>query len=193
MPLSRLGLAVLLLASPVLAADYEIDPDHSSVGFKVKHLAISNVPGGFSRFGGRFSFDPARPEAARVEAAISTSSIDTRHGKRDEHLRSPDFFDTARFPEITFASREVREASNEGFKLLGDLTIKGVTKPVTLDVSITGSGKDMYGKERAAFSATTRINRKEFGLTWSKVLETGALVVGDDVDVTIDIEGIKKG
>lgn len=193
MPLSRLGLFVLLLATPALAADYEIDPDHSSVGFKVKHLAISNVPGVFSRFGGRFSFDPARPEASRVEAAISTSSIDTRHGKRDEHLRSPDFFDTARFPEIAFASREVRDASNEGFKLLGDLTIKGVTKPVTLDVSITGSGKDMYGKERTAFSATTRINRKDFGLTWSKVLETGALVVGDDVDVTIDIEGIKKG
>jgi len=183
---------MLLVASSAFAANYEIDPDHSSVTFKVRHLAISSVDGHFADVKGGFSFDPANPSAAKANATIGVNSIDTRQTKRDEHLKSPDFLDATKHPTIAFTTNEIRDASSTAFKAVGDLTIHGVTKPVTLDVTVGGTAKDMYGNERAAFSATTTINRKDFGLVWNKVLETGALVVGDEVKIALEIEGIQK-
>lgn len=180
------------VTSSAWAAEYEIDPSHSSVGFKVKHLAISSVPGKFAEFKGTFSFDPENVEASKADASITATSIDTGDKKRDDHLRGGDFFDTTAHPMISFKSSKVEKLSDSEFKAHGDLSIHGVTKPVVLDVTFGGAVKDPWGKERAAFVATTKINRKDFGLTWSKVLETGGLVVGDDVAITLEVEGVKK-
>lgn len=173
------------------AADYAIDPSHSSVGFKVKHLAISSVPGKFGEFKGTFSFDPKNIDASKADAQISVGSINTGEAKRDDHLKSADFLDAAKFQTIAFKTTRVEKVSADQFKAHGDLTLHGVTRPVILDVTYGGSAVDPWGKERAAFLATTKINRKEFGLTWNKVLETGGLVVGDDVQITLEVEGIK--
>jgi polyisoprenoid-binding protein YceI len=180
-----------LLSSTCWAADYQIDPTHSSVTFKVKHLAISSVPGRFGELSGTFSFDPAKIEASKAQATLSVSSINTMDAKRDDHLKSPDFLDASKYPSITFKSNTVEKVSDTAFKAHGDLTIHGVTKPVTLDVTYGGSAKDPWGKERAAFEAKTVINRKDFGLTWNKTIETGGLVVGDEVQITLEIEGVK--
>lgn len=183
--------AAWLVAGVAWAADYAIDSSHSSIGFKVKHLAISSVPGTFSEFKGTFSYDPKNVAASKAEAHIVVKSIDTSDAKRDDHLRAADFFDESKYPTITFKSQKVEGVSESEFKAHGDLTIHGVTKPVVLDVTYGGSAVDPWGKERAAFVATTKINRKDFGLTWSKTLETGSLVVGDEVSITLEIEGIK--
>jgi polyisoprenoid-binding protein YceI len=185
-------LAVCITNNSAWAAEYEIDPSHSSVGFKVKHLAISSVPGKFAEFKGTFSFDPSNIEASKADATITATSIDTGDKKRDDHLRGGDFLDTSAHPAISFKSSKVEKVSDSEFKAHGDLSIHGVTKPVVLDVTFGGAVKDPWGKERAAFVATTKINRKDFGLTWSKVLETGGLVVGDDVAITLEVEGVKK-
>ncbi len=181
----------ILMSGPCWAADYQIDPTHSSVVFKVKHFGISSVPGRFGEVGGKFSFDPAKIEASKAEATISVMSINTMDAKRDDHLRSPDFLDVSKFSTISFKTTKVEKVSDSAFKALGELTIHGVTKPVTLDVTYGGAAKDPWGKERAAFEARAVINRKDFGLTWSKTLETGGLVVGDDVQITLEIEGVK--
>jgi polyisoprenoid-binding protein YceI len=187
-----LGVVVAcLVASTGWAADYKIDATHSSVGFKVKHLAISWVPGTFGDFKGMFSYDPANVAASKAEAEITVKSVNTADTKRDDHLRSGEFFDAEKFPSITFKSQKVEGVSDTEFKAHGNLTIHGVTKPVVLDVTYGGSAVDPWGNHRAAFVATTKINRKEFGLAWSKVLETGSLVVGDDVLITLEVEGIK--
>jgi polyisoprenoid-binding protein YceI len=180
-----------LLSSTCWAADYQIDPTHSSVTFKVKHLAISSVPGRFGELSGTFSFDPAKIEASKAQATLSVSSINTMDAKRDDHLKGPDFFDASKYPSITFKTNKVDKVSDAAFKAHGDLTIHGVTKPVTLDVTYGGSAKDPWGKERAAFEAKTVINRKDFGLTWNKTIETGGLVVGDEVQIALEIEGVK--
>lgn len=180
-----------LVSSTCWAADYTIDAAHSSVTFKVKHLAISSVPGRFGEVSGKFSFDPANIEAAKAEATIGAASINTMDAKRDDHLKSPDFLDVPKYPSITFKTTKIDKVSDSAFKAHGDLTIHGVTKPVTLDVTYGGAAKDPWGKERVAFEAKTMINRKDFGLTWSKTLETGGLVVGDDVQITLEIEGVK--
>ena len=180
-----------LLSSTCWAADYQIDSTHSSVTFKVKHLAISSVPGRFGDLSGTFSFYPAKIEASKAQATLSVSSINTMDAKRDDHLKGPDFFDASKYPSITFKTNKVDKVSDAAFKAHGDLTIHGVTKPVTLDVTYGGSAKDPWGKERAAFEARTVINRKDFGLTWNKTIETGGLVVGDDVHITLEIEGVK--
>jgi polyisoprenoid-binding protein YceI len=192
--MKKIILITLLSAFPILAAtaaDYKIDADHSTVGFKIKHLAISTVPGRFTEFSGTFSFDPANIAASKANATIAAKSINTEQKKRDDHLRSPDFFDASQFPEITFKSSTVTEIDKENFKVIGALTIHGVTQSVTLDVTYTGSAKDPWGNDRAAFTATTKLNRKDFGLTWNKLLESGGLLVGEEVSVTIEIEGIK--
>ncbi|MEY4668018.1 MAG: hypothetical protein RL518_717 [Pseudomonadota bacterium] len=181
----------ILLSSTCWAADYQIDPSHSSVVFKVKHLAISSVPGRFGDVSGTFSFDPGKIEDARAQATISVSSINTMDAKRDEHLKGADFFDASKYPSISFTTTRVDKVSDSAFKAHGDLSIHGVTKPVVLDVVYGGSAKDPWGKERIAFEAKTLINRKDFGLTWNKAIETGSLVVGDDVQITLEIEGIK--
>ncbi len=192
--MKRIVLAVitsLFAVSSSYAADYVIDPSHSSIGFKVKHLAISSVPGKFGEFKGAFSFDPQNVAGSKADAEISAASVNTGEAKRDDHLRSGEFFDTAQFPTISFKTTKVEKISDTEFKAHGDLAIHGVTRPVVLDVTYGGSATDPWGKERAAFFATTSINRKEFGLTWNKVLETGGLVVGDEVAITLEIEGVK--
>ena len=187
-----LGIVVAsLVAMNGWAVDYKIDPSHSSVGFKVKHLAISSVPGAFGEFKGNFSFDPANIAASKAEAEIVATSISTRDAKRDDHLRGSEFLAAQKFPSISFKSSKVEKVSDTEFKAHGDLTIHGVTRPVVLNVSYGGAAKDPWGNERAAFVATTKINRKDFGLTWSKAIETGALLVGEDVDITLEVEGVK--
>ena len=165
--------------------------NHSSIGFKIKHLAISNVPGKFTKYSGTFEYDPNNVAASKADATIEIASIDTEEIKRDDHLRSADFFDIKNFPQMTFKSKEVHPSGKDSFKVNGDLTIRGITKPVTLDVTYNGEVTDPWGNVKAGFSATTNINRKDFGLTWNKVLETGGLVVGEEVKIAIEVEGKK--
>jgi polyisoprenoid-binding protein YceI len=176
------------------AADtYEIDPAHTSVQFSVRHLMISNVRGEFTKLTGKAVGDADKPTAATVEATIEAVSIDTRNEKRDEHLRSPDFLDVAKFPTITFKSTKVEKAG-DGWKLTGDLTLHGVTKSVVLDVTnVTAPTKDPWGNTRIGASATTKINRQDFGITFNKVLDGGGVMVGDELAITIDVEVMKKG
>ncbi|MBI3544222.1 MAG: polyisoprenoid-binding protein [Deltaproteobacteria bacterium] len=188
--LSSLILAALTL-SPAGAAEYEIDPAHSSVGFKVRHL-VSKTAGKFDKFTGKISYDPAKPEASKVEADIVAASINTNEPKRDKHLRSPDFFDTDKFKTLTFKSTKVHDVKDKTMKVDGDLTIHGVTKPVTLDVEMTGEGKDPWGNVATGFTATTKVNRKDFGLTWNKALETGGVLVGDDIEIALEVEAHQK-
>ena len=180
-----------LIAGNCWATDYVIDASHSSVVFKVKHLAISSVPGRFGDLSGKFSFDPSNIEGSKAEATIKASTINTMDAKRDDHLKGADFLDVSKFPAIQFKTSKIEKVSDSVFNAHGDLSIHGVTKPVVLNVTYGGAAKDPWGKERAAFEAKTTINRKDFGLTWSKTLETGGLVVGDDVQITLEIEGVK--
>ncbi len=191
-PRSFLLGAMLLFSTPSFAANYKIDADHSTVGFKVKHLAISSVTGKFTSFEGNFNFEPNQVAESKAQAKISAVSVNTEQKKRDDHLRNPDFLNATKFPEITFKTTKVEPISPTEFKATGDLSIAGVTKSVTLDVQYGGAAKDPWGNERAAFSAVTKINRKDFGLTWNKVLETGGLLVGDDIAINIEIEAVKQ-
>ena len=192
----RLGIGfvvgLLLLHAPVVgAATYTVDQDHTTVEFKIHHL-LSYVRGTFNQFEGQFDYAPDHPEQWKASATIQASSIDTRVEKRDTHLRSPDFFDAEHYSTLTFTSTEVTDVTPTHAKLHGVLTLHGVQKPVVLDLTIHGVTKDPWGHVRASFTATTTINRKEFGLTWNKVLETGQLLVGEDVEIVLEIEGIEK-
>src|SRR6185436_19081144 len=183
------------LAAPALAqttSTWEIDPAHSSIQFGVRHLMISTVKGRFPKFTATAVADEKEPTRAIVEASIDAASIDTGEAKRDEHLRGPDFFDVAKYPTITFKSTKIEPAGDHRYKLHGDLTMHGVTKPVVLDVEATQQVKGMRGETRAGARATTKVNRKDFGINWSKTMDGGGVVVGDDVDVTIEVEGVKK-
>lgn len=188
-----LALAAFTLAAslPVMAADYGIDTSHSSVSFQIKHLAISKVKGSFTDFTGSFSFDPAKPEATSAVAVIQMASVDTGNEKRDDHLRNPDFFEVEKYPTMTFKSTSVKMKNDEEGEITGNLTMHGVTKSVTLDLEINGMITDPWGKERIGASLSGNINRKDWGLTWSKAMETGGLVVGDDVKIAIELEGVK--
>lgn len=191
----RLGaiLAMALLAGPQAAGatTYKIDKDHSTVRFSIRHL-FSKVAGSFNDFEGAFSYVPGQPEQWKADAAIQAAGIDTNQAKRDQHLRSPDFFDVEKFPTMTFKSTTATDVTPTSAKLHGDLTMHGVTKPVVLDVVIHGEGKDPWGNVRSGFTGTTRVNRKDFGLGWNQTLETGQLLVGEDVDITLDVEGIAQ-
>ena len=183
------------LAAPVLvhADTWKIDPMHTSVEFTVRHMMISNVKGTFEKTSGTVTVDGADPTTAKIDAVIDASSINTRVEKRDADLKSPDFLDVAKYPSITFISTKVEAAGEGKWKVTGDLTLHGVTKPVILEVEGTGAPiKDPFGNTRAGASATAKINRKDFGLTYNKTLETGGVMVGDEVAITIDIEAIKK-
>jgi polyisoprenoid-binding protein YceI len=186
-------LALALCPSWAGAAEvYDIDPSHSSVGFKIKHLGIATVAGRFTEFKGTVTLPKRESSAAKVEAVLSAASIDTGIADRDKHLRGPDFFDTEKFPEIRFASTKISPMKGDKFVMEGDLTMHGVTKKVKLDAVFGGEAKDPWGGRRAACSATGSLDRRDFGLTWNKLLETGGLVVGEKVWIAIEIEGVLR-
>ena len=185
----------LFLTIPVLsqASSYQIDPDHSSIQFKVRHLMVSNVKGDFNKAKGSVMIDDNNITDLKVELTIETASVNTGHAKRDEHLRNSDFFDVAKYPTVTFVSKKVMQAGQGKLKVTGDLTLHGVTREITMDVEgPTQEIKDPWGKFRRGATATGRINRKDFGLTWNRALETGGVVVGEDVDIYVEFELIKQ-
>ena len=172
--------------------NWNIDPAHSHVEFAVRHLMISTVKGRFTGVSGSIRTDDANPANAEVDIAIDVASVDTREPQRDAHLRSADFFDVENFPTMTFKSRRIADVKGDRFRLVGDLTIHGVTREVVLAVASEGRGRDPWGGERAGFSATATIKRSHFGLTWNQLLETGGVAVGDDVKISIDVELVKQ-
>ncbi|MEZ5354515.1 MAG: YceI family protein [Bryobacteraceae bacterium] len=187
-----LASAALLAASAVSGATYQIDAGHSSAQFSVRHMMVSNVKGTFGNITGSIEWDPAQPETSKVTASIDVKTIDTRQAKRDADLRSEQFFDVAKYPAMTFASKSVSKA---GGKILvkGDLTMHGVTREVTLTLDDPPAEiKDPRGGYRLGASASTRISRKEWGLTYSPVLEAGGVTIGDEVTITLDIEATRK-
>jgi len=171
---------------------WKIDPAHSHVEFAVRHLMITTVRGRFGDVQGTVLTDAADPTKAEVDVTIAANSIDTREAQRDAHLRSADFFDAEKFPALTFKSTRVTDVHGDRFKLAGDLTMRGVTKEVILDVTAEGRGKDPWGGERAGYSATTKVSRSDFGLTWNQVLETGGFAVGDEIKISLDLELVKQ-
>lgn len=190
-PLFTLALAA---AAGLQAATYEIDAAHSSANFKVRHMMVANVNGTFSKVSGNVVFDPKNLAASKVEATIDVNSVNTQQEKRDAHLKSPDFFDVAKYPAMTFKSKKFASAGAGKYKVTGDLTIHGVTKEVVLELTdVTPETKGMGGETRIGGTASTKINRKEFGLTWSKTLDGGGAVVGDEVTINIEMELVKKG
>jgi polyisoprenoid-binding protein YceI len=174
-----------------LATTYKIDPEHTSVTFRVRHL-FTQVSGRFDKFEGQIVFDPSHPEQTTVHGSIDVASVNTNVAERDTDLRSSRFFDAAKYPKITFVSNGVSgiDAAKKSGKLAGKLAIHGVEKPVVIEVTYLGEGKDPWGNRRAGFSARTTINRKDFGLTWNETLETGGVLVGDDVQIEIEAEGL---
>jgi polyisoprenoid-binding protein YceI len=167
---------------------YTIDPAHSTAGFKVRHLMVSNVRGEFSGIAGTVEFNPGAPENSRVEAHIDATTIHTRDDQRDAHLKSADFLDVAKFPEITFLSRKITGGGDE-WKVTGDLTIHGVTREVTLDVEGPApEAKDPWGNMKTGATAVTKISRKDFGMEFNMVLETGGVMVGDEITITLEVE-----
>ena len=181
-----------LNASPGVST-WELDPAHSHVEFAVRHLMISTVKGRFADVQGTIRMDEADPSAVLVDATIGAASIDTRQEERDAHLRSTDFFDVARFPTIFFRSRRVQGNPLEGdFRLIGDLTIRDITREVTLDVAAGGHATDLSGEEHAGFSAHTTIDRTDFGLTWNQALEAGGVLVGNEVRISIAVELVRQ-
>jgi polyisoprenoid-binding protein YceI len=171
---------------------WNIDPVHSVVEFKVRHMMISNVKGQFSKITGTLTLDEAHPENSNVETSIDVTSIDTRDAQRDAHLKSADFLDAEKFPAITFKSTSVKPAGAGRGTVEGDLTIHGVTRKVALDVEgPTAPGKDPWGNTRVAVTATTKISRKDYGLVWNASLETGGVLVGDEVTITLDVQFVK--
>ncbi len=174
------------------ATAWSIDRTHSTVEFAVKHLVVTTVKGHFREFEGALHIDEAQPENSSVEAKIAVASIDTNVPDRDAHLRSDDFFNAEHYPRITFRSTLVEPLSNGHYRIAGDLTIRDVTKKVVLDTEFEGEIDDPWGNHRAAFTATTRISRKEFGVKWNQLVETGGAIVGDNVKITIHIEAIRQ-
>jgi len=169
---------------------FSIDTVHSSVGFTVRHLMVSKVHGVFTKWSGSFAFDDANLPASHVEASIDVASVDTREAQRDGHLRSADFFEAEKFPQMTFKSTKV-EGSTDHFKVTGDLTLRGVTKPVVLDVEYAGRAVHPQMGARAGFSATTSINRKDFGVSFNQVLDAGGLALSEKVDIVLEVQAGK--
>ena len=182
-------------ASPAGATVWSIDPAHTLVEFSAKHMMITTVRGDFKDVTGTINADPADPDGSSVAVEIAAASLDTRVQARDDHLRSGDFLEVEKYPTITFRSRRVSGAHalpGDEFKLVGDLTIKDVTREVTLDVVYGGRGMDPWGGERVSFSASARIDRREFGLTWNQALEAGGVLVGKKVKIDIEAEAVKQ-
>lgn len=171
---------------------WEFDLVHSSIGFWVRHLMVSKVRGRFALWSGKLEFDEQAPASSRTELQIEAASIDTQDPQRDAHLRSPDFLDVDKFPSLTFKSTSVEQAGEGDFRVRGDLTIRGTTRPVVLEVEYGGRVQDPWGGQRVGFSARTSLNRKDFGLGWNQALETGGVVVGDKVEIALELEAVRK-
>lgn len=190
---SAVAVAALALPSLALASTWEADAAHSSASFTVKHMMVTNVTGAFGKVEAAVNLDDKDITRSTVNATIDATTIDTREPKRDAHLKSPDFFDVAKYPTITFKSKKVEKAGEGKLKVTGDLTMHGVTKEVTLDVDGPSQEvKDPWGNTRVGATATTKLNRKDFGLGWNKALEAGGVLVGDDVNVVLDLSLTKK-
>jgi polyisoprenoid-binding protein YceI len=171
---------------------YAIDNAHSEIGFTVRHMMFAKVRGTFNKWTADLAYDAANPAKSTVEVQIDTASIDTREAQRDGHLRSADFFDTEKFPKMTFASKRIEPAASGRYKVTGDLTLHGVTREVTLDVEQTGTGKDPWGNQRILFTAHGSVNRSDFGLKWNQALETGGVLVSDKVDISVEAEVMEQ-
>ena len=186
---------VLGLVVPTLghAATWEVDPVHSTVGFAIRHMMISTVRGHFRTFTATATGDPAAPTAATIVATIDATTIDTANEKRDTHLKTADFLDVEKFPTIVFMSKKIESAGQGKVKVTGDLTLHGVTKQVVVDVEgPTPTIKDPMGNTKAGAHATARINRKDFGIVWNKAMDGGGIMLGEEIDISIDIEAVKK-
>ncbi|NBD11431.1 MULTISPECIES: YceI family protein [Corallococcus] len=189
------AVTLLAVAAPsfAFASAWEIDSSHSSAQFGVKHMMVSTVRGTFSNVKGTVNLDDKDITKSTIEATLDATTVNTNEPKRDEHLRSPDFFDVAKYPTITFKSTKVAKAGKDKLNVTGDLTMHGVTKPVVLAVEgPTPETKDAWGNVRRGATATTKIKRSDFGLTWNKALEAGGVAVGDEISITLDLETTKK-
>ena len=169
---------------------WKLDPSHTLVEFSAKHLMITTVKGRITDIDGTIRTDEKNPQNSSVDVVLKAASLDTRTDQRDQHLRSADFLDVEKFPEIKFRSTRI-QGDKDSFKLTGDLTIRDVTKPITLEVEFEGRNKDPWGGERVGFSAKGKIDRREFGLTWNQALETGGVVVGNEIKISLEVEAIK--
>ena len=188
---------ILTQAQPVAndrrtLSQWQLDPTHSSAEFAVRHMMVATVKGSFKSLAGTVGLDEAEWANSRIEAVIDAATIDTGVADRDNHLRSADFFDVAQHPKITFRSTAIEPQAGDAGKVRGDLTIRGVTQPVTLDVTYLGEIKDPWGNRRRGYAAETVLNRKDFGMTWNMVLDTGGVLVGDKIKVTLNIETVEK-
>lgn len=178
--------------APAFSTTWKIDPTHSNVEFAVKHLMISTVRGSFSDIEGTITIVAGDPSKSSVNATIKAASIDTRTGQRDDHLRSADFLHAENFPSLTFASTRITGDTDE-FKVTGQLTIRGVSREITLDATQEGAGKDPWGGERIGFSAKTKLDRRDYGLLWNQAIEAGGVVVGNEVKISIEVQAVKQG
>jgi polyisoprenoid-binding protein YceI len=174
-----------------MTSRWDIDVGHSAIHFWVRHMVISKVHGRFARWSGAIQLDPQDLARSSVEVAIDTASVDTQVADRDAHLRSPDFLDAAKYPAMTFRSRRIEKAG-AGWRVVGDLDLHGVVREVVLEAEFAGTGKDPWGNERAGFSAKASLDRRDFGLRWNAALETGGVLVGEKVEISIELEAVKK-
>jgi polyisoprenoid-binding protein YceI len=179
------------VTAPTLTGTYTIDPTHSRIGFVARHAMVTKVRGSFNEFEGSGHFDAEHPTNSRLQLTIQAASIDTRNGDRDAHLRGNDFFDMEAYPQITFASTGVEQVDSENFRVTGDLTIKGVTKPVTVDFEYSGAAVDPYGNQRIGFEGKTTVNRKDWGVSWNAALEAGGVLVSEKVTLEFEVSAIR--
>ena len=185
MKIAKLGLVAVLTVGALYAGNYNVDTTHSNVGFKIKHMMISNVKGQFDKFSSTFEYDEKTKQVLSLSAKIDASSINTAQAKRDGHLKSADFFDVEKYPTITFKLAKI-----ENDKAYGELNMHGVTKNIVLDFENNGMGKDPYGNTRVGLSLSGKLNRKDFGLVYNSALETGGVLIGETVKLDIEIQGI---
>jgi len=189
--LAALSLGAVLVSAQAFSAterNYVVDGAHSSASFKVKHL-MSKTTGNFKDFSGTFSFDEKNPKAFQGSFTVKADTIFTNEAKRDEHLKNADFFNVAKHPALSFVAKELKAAGKNKYKMSGDFTMLGVTKAVSFDMEYLGAGKDPWGNEKVGFSASGKINRKDYGMVWNKALDTGGFLVGDEVEIDVQVEG----
>lgn len=187
------ALSILSITVPAFASDYALDGSHSYVGFSVRHMMVANQRGQFHDVSGTLTVDERDITKSRVEVAIAVGSIDTHEAKRDEHLKSADFFDAAKYPSITFKSSKVERLKDGRLKIVGDLAMHGITRRIVLDAEpLSPESKDPFGNIKRGTSATTKLNRKDFGLVWNRLLETGGVAVGEEITITLDLEFRRK-